>query len=198
MLSIVLDLPDNTEFLTRCLSMLSAYRPEGGVEVVVPWEGKPREVLPVLKAFSSRLFWKLVVCPVGKGGSRAARPHATSTNPVVMSHRVLVGPDTLATLEAVPGRARIHLADDFPLQWDPYSFWLPPDYRDSCLKRPHQTPEVQVVDTPLCANGENWSAATALLLPGGTFRAGEELATDEAVVISSLDKPCFPPDEDRL
>lgn len=198
MLSIVLDLPDNLEVLTRCLSMMSAHCSAGNVEVVVPWEGKPSEILPVMRAFSSRLFWKVVVCPVGKGGSLAAYPHAKSDNPVVMSHRVLVGADTLKILETKPGRALVYLASDFPLQWDPYSFWLPPGFYESCLTHPYQTPQVQVVDTALCANGQDWSDAVVLLLPGSTFRFGETLTVGDFSVISSLDKPCFPPDENRL
>lgn len=198
MLSVVLDLPDNAEVLTRCLAMAAAHRPEGGVEVVVPWEGRPREVLPVLRAFSARLFWKLVVCPPGKGGSLPALPYAMGETPVVMSHRILLGPETLQALSVSLGRARIYLAENFPLQWDPYSFWLPAGYRESCRAHPFQTPEVVVEEPPLCANGEAWSSAEALLLPGSPFRAGEALATGEAVVISSTDKPSFPPDEDRL
>jgi hypothetical protein len=198
MLSVVLDLPDNLEVLARCLSMMSTYLPVGDLEVIVPWEGQPREILPVMKAFSSRLFWKVVICPAGKGGSLAAYPHAKFDNPVVMSHRVLVGADTLKTLEANPGRALVYLANDFPLQWDPYSFWTPPGFYESCLEHPYQTPQVQVVETPLCANGDNWSDAIVLLLPGTTFRFGEILTVGDFSVISSLDKPCFPPNEDRL
>jgi hypothetical protein len=198
MLSIVLDLPDNLDVLTKCLSMVAAYRQDGGTEVVVPWEGRPRDILPILKAFSSRIFWKLILCPLGKGGSLAAMPYASGDNPIVMSHRILVDSETLKSLFASPGRASVYRAENFPLQWDPYSFWLPVGYREACFSYPVQTQHVVTEEYPMCASGQSWSDTSVLLLPGTDFRLGENLSQNEAIVISSTDKPSFPPDEDRL
>lgn len=208
MLSIVLDKPENLETLTRCLSMIAAYRPSPETEVIVPWEGKPREILPVLKAFSSRFFWKLAICPEGTAGYLAACHLAKSKHPVLLSHRALLTAEALAELEKAEfGKAKIYKTERMLLEYDPYSHWLPDDYKESCLKLRHQTPEIQVDQEPFCVvTGEYapddirhwpWVEAAVFILDGPRPALGKAPEGD-LQVLSSTDKPCFPPDEDRV
>lgn len=208
MLSIILDKPENLDTLTRCLSMIAAYRPSPQTEVVVPWEGKPREILPILKAFSSRFFWKLAICPEGTAGYVAVCHLTESDRPVMLSHRALLTADAMEALEKAEfGRAKIYRTAQTLLEYDPYSHWMPDDYKEACLKLRHQTPEVQVDQEPFCVVGDEdspadirnwpWIDAAVFLLEGPRPALGKP-AYGELKVLSSTDKPCFPPDEDRV
>lgn len=200
MLSIVLDLPHNLEILTRCLSMVSVHAPSTETEVVVPWEDSPKEIVSVMKAFSSRFYWKVVLCPKNSAGYLPAVAFASSPSPIVMSHTILLDKASLAILEKVKsGRARVYKADNFPLQYDPYSFWIPDNYKEYCLTQPHQTPDIQVHDAPLCfVGGGNLPFVDADVLMLGEGKMTSGIGGCETKIISSTDKVRFPPDENYL
>lgn len=208
MLSLILDKPHNLDVLCRCLSMVAAYRPSPDTEVIVPWDGKPREVLPILKAFSSRFFWKIGLCPEGTAGYLAVAHLAKSEHPVFMSHRLLMTGEAFSVLEsATSGRACVYKTDGMLLEYDPYSYWFPEGYRQNCLKMPHQIQEVQVDQLPYCVVGKAESLggvadlpfvdAQVFLMDGPPVSLGQALPED-IPILSSTDTPCFPPDEDRV
>jgi hypothetical protein len=208
MLSLVLDKPHNLDVLCRCLSMIAAYRPSSETEVIVPWDGKPREILPILKAFSSRFYWKIGLCPEGAAGYLAVAHLAKAEQPVFLSHRLLMTGETLVNLESTtPGRASVYKTDGMLMEYDPYSYWFPDGYRQNCLKMPHQVKEVQVDNLPYCVAGTKdllnkvadlpFVDAQVFLMDGPPVSLGK--FSGEAIpCLSSTDTPCFPPDEDRV
>jgi len=207
MLSLILDKPHNLDVLCRCLSMVAAYRPSPETEVIVPWDGLPRDILPILKAFSSRFFWKLGLCPQDYAGYLAVAHLAKAERPVFMSHRLLITGEALSVLEASEtGRACVYRTDGMLLEYDPYSYWFPEGYRQNCLRMPHQTPEVQADQNPYCVIGAGSATAVAelpfvdaqvFLMEGPPVSVGQPVP-GEIPFLSSTDTPCFPPDADRV
>lgn len=200
MLSIVLDLPSNLEMLTKCLSMISVHAPSTETEVVVPWEGDTNEILSTMRAFSSRFYWKVVLCPEGSGGYLPAMAAASSPTPIIMSHAILLDKASLSVLEKTKGgRACVYRADNFPLQYDPYSFWIPENYKEYCLTQPCQTQDIQVYPESLCFVGSDtlpYVDAHVLLLGDKKMISG--VSNCSVKIISNADRTRFPPDESNI